>query len=144
MTKQAMYLTDDRDLPLEDQRALVIFPGGNGDWYVQVTPHHGRGMDGVRICTSGGASSACPGLPNAIAEAYRCMKAAADGVRREPGFQSELPSQLAEAKALFEAALEKALKADIHDVPFGITGEAASTWHRAQASSLQWVLEMLT
>ena len=84
MTDQAMYPTDDRDLPLEDQRALVIFPGGNGDWYVQVTPHHGRGMEGVRLCTSGGASSACPGLTNAIAEAYRCMKAAGDGQRREP------------------------------------------------------------
>jgi len=143
MTDKAMYLTDDRDLPLDDQRALVIFPGGNGDWYLQVTPHHGRSMDGVRICTSGGAASACPGLPNAIAEAYRCMKAAADGVHRDPGFQSELPSQLAEAKALFEEALEKAVKADKHDVPFGISCEEAATWHRAQASSLQWVLEML-
>lgn len=84
MSDQAMYLTDDRDLPLDEQRALVIFPGGNGDWYVQVTPHHGRSMDGVRLCTSGGASTACPGLTVAIAEAYRCMKAAAEGQRREP------------------------------------------------------------
>lgn len=89
MTSQAMYLTDDRDLPLEEQRALVVFPGGNGDWYVQVTPHHGRSIEGVRICTSGGASVACPGLGNAIAEAYRCMKAAAEGVRREPRLATE-------------------------------------------------------
>lgn len=81
---EALYLTDDRDLPLEEQRALKIFPGGNGDWYVQVTPHHGRCSEGVRLCTSGGASSACPGLTLAIAEAYRCMKAAVDGRRREP------------------------------------------------------------
>lgn len=83
MSDQAMYLTDDRDRPLDEQRALVILPGGNGDWYVQVTPHHGRSMDGVRLCTSGGASTACPGLILAIAEAYRCMKAAAEGQRRE-------------------------------------------------------------
>lgn len=44
---KAVYLTDDRDLPVEDQRALVIFPGGNGDWYVQVAPAHGRTNQGV-------------------------------------------------------------------------------------------------
>jgi len=81
---QAMYLTDDRDLPLEDQRALVIFPGGNGDWYVQVTPHHGRSIEGVRLCTSGGASSACPGLTIAVAEAYRCMKAVTESGSQSP------------------------------------------------------------
>ncbi len=74
--QKAIYLTDDRDLPLEEQRTLVIFPGGNGDWYVQVAGVNGRSMDGVRICTSGGASQACPGLSAALAEAYRCMVAA--------------------------------------------------------------------
>lgn len=82
--QSAMYLTDDRDLPLEDQRSLVIFPGGNGDWYVQVAPHHGRSTEGVRLCTSGGASSQCPGLTVAIAEAYRAMLAAQNGKKREP------------------------------------------------------------
>lgn len=70
---RAVYLTDDRDLPEEDQRALVIFPGGNGDWYVQVTGANGMGWDGVRLCTSGGASTKVPGLTSAIAEAYRCI-----------------------------------------------------------------------
>lgn len=76
---KAMYLTDDRDRPAEEQRALVIFPGGNGDWYVQVAPAHGRTTEGVRICTSGGAASSCPGLGLAIADAYRAMVAAERG-----------------------------------------------------------------
>jgi hypothetical protein len=80
---RAMYLTDDRDRPDEEQRALVIFQGGNGDWYVQVAPKHGRTTEGVRICTSGGAATHCPGLGNAIAEAYRAMVAAQNGERRE-------------------------------------------------------------
>jgi hypothetical protein len=76
---KAMYITDDRDHPVEDQRALVIFPGGNGDWYVQVAPAHGRTTEGVRICTSGGAATNCPGLGIAVAEAYRAMQAAERG-----------------------------------------------------------------
>ncbi|WP_321820730.1 MULTISPECIES: hypothetical protein [unclassified Burkholderia] len=80
---KAMYVTDDRDLPDVEQRALVIFPGGNGDWYVQVAPKHGRTIEGVRICTSGGAATQCPGLGPAIAEAYRAMLAAQNGERRE-------------------------------------------------------------
>jgi len=70
----AIYLTDDRDLPLKDQRTLVIFHGGNGDWYVQVCDYTGRGFDGVRLCTSGGASSACPGLTTAIKDAYDAIR----------------------------------------------------------------------
>jgi len=84
MQDKQMYLTDDRDKPLEEQRSLVIFQGGNGDWYVQVAPAHGRTFEGVRLCTSGGASYAAPGLTNAIAEAYRCMKEAAEGNPRDP------------------------------------------------------------
>lgn len=82
MTK-AVYVTDDRDHPVDRQFALVIFPGGNGDWYVQVAPRHGRTMDGVRISTSGGAASNCPGLGQAIAEAYRAMIAAQTGEVRQ-------------------------------------------------------------
>jgi hypothetical protein len=67
------YLTDDRDLPAEKQRELSILPGGNGDWYVSVDRPGGSGYPGVRICTSGGASSAAPGLAPAIADAYRAM-----------------------------------------------------------------------
>ncbi|HIH2744858.1 TPA: hypothetical protein ACYLN4_000524 [Burkholderia lata] len=80
----AIYLTDDRDLPEQDLRALVIFPGGNGDWYVQVTPPHGRSTEGVRICTSGGASTNCPGLGPAIAEAFRAIMASQNGSKHDP------------------------------------------------------------
>jgi hypothetical protein len=79
MLEKMMYVTDDRDLPDEDQRALVIFQGGNGDFYVQVAPKHGRTTEGVRLCTSGGASTNCPGLTGAIADAYRAMRASQSG-----------------------------------------------------------------
>lgn len=93
--EKAMYLTDDRDLPDEDLRTLVIFPGGNGDWYVQVAPKHGRTVEGVRICTSGGASTQCPGLGVAIAEAYRAMKSAQAGRTQEPVLsRSELEDEV--------------------------------------------------
>lgn len=38
MSENAVYITNDRDLPDEDQGTLVIFPGENEDWYVQVAP----------------------------------------------------------------------------------------------------------
>jgi len=69
---EVRYLTDDRD---ETQRnELVILAGDNGDWYVAVVPE-GTGTMGkaVRICTSGGAASSCPGLPVAIARAFRAI-----------------------------------------------------------------------
>lgn len=101
MTEKVMYLTDDRDLPKEDQRALVIFNGGNGDWYVQVAPAHGRTMEGVRICTSGGAASQCPGLGVAIADAYRAMKAAQSGERVSVRSRPELEEELAVWRSRF-------------------------------------------
>lgn len=69
---EARYLTDDRDLP--DRNELVIMTGGNGDWYVAVVPE-GEGTIGraVRISTSGGASSAAPGLTKAISDAFRAI-----------------------------------------------------------------------
>ncbi|MGF6440081.1 hypothetical protein [Paraburkholderia youngii] len=80
---KAMYLTDDRDLPEERQRTLVIFQGGNQDWYVQVAPKHGITTEGVRICTSGGAATHCPGLGVALADAFRAMLAAQNGQPRQ-------------------------------------------------------------
>lgn len=72
MANARRYLTDDRDE--RNRNELIIFQGGNGDWYVGVVPE-GEMWIGrtVRICTSGGAASACPGLPSAIAAAYRAM-----------------------------------------------------------------------
>lgn len=65
------WLTDDRDMP--DRLDLVIMPGGNGDWYVSVVPEGQFAARGVRICTSGGAASAAPELPRAMAMAYWAM-----------------------------------------------------------------------
>lgn len=95
MLEKMMYLTDDRDIREEDQRALVIFLGGNGDWYVQVAPKHGMTTEGVRICTSGGAATQCPGLGVAIAEAYRAMAAAKQGQQQDrPVPRGELEDEL--------------------------------------------------
>ena len=71
--REVRYLTDDRDLE-GDLNELVIGFGGNGDWYVAVVPK-GQGTIGrsMRICTSGGASAAVPGLGIAISDAFRAI-----------------------------------------------------------------------
>jgi hypothetical protein len=94
MQPPEMYPTDDHDMPKEDQRALVIFQGGNGDFYVQVTPLHGKSTEGVRLCTSGGASSRCPGLTAAIADAYRAMKAMNAGETRTVQSRAQMEEEL--------------------------------------------------
>lgn len=68
---EVRYLTDDRD---ERRRCeLVIGFGGNGDWYLGVVPEGQDGMIGasVRLCTSGGASSAIPGFVPKVADMFR-------------------------------------------------------------------------
>lgn len=72
MTDQMRYLTDDRDE--RNPNEIIITQGGNGDWYVATAPK-GQGALGkaVRICTSGGASTRCPGLAPAIANAFRAI-----------------------------------------------------------------------
>jgi len=69
---EVRYLTDDRDEKRRNE--LVITLGGNGDWYVAVVPE-GEGTigRGVRICTSGGASTIAHGLAPAIANAFRAL-----------------------------------------------------------------------
>lgn len=79
------YLTDDRDDEPGRRHELVIFPGGNGDWYLGVWPEGARGSPNtVRLCTSGGASSAAPMLPICAARMYRAL-----GPKQEP---VELPA----------------------------------------------------
>ncbi len=65
------YTTDDRDIT---EHQLCIMQGGNGDWYVSISesPDH-HPTNGIRLCTSGGAAHACPGLGRAIAAAYRAL-----------------------------------------------------------------------
>jgi hypothetical protein len=80
--REVRYLTDDRDHPEGQRNELVIGYGGNGDWYVAVVPE-GQGTLGraTRICTSGGASAAVPGLAIAIADAFRALaKAEGEGI----------------------------------------------------------------
>ena len=69
---EVRYLTDDRDCSYRME--LVIQLGGNGDWYVSVVPEGQGAVRGVRICTSGGAARRVPGLPTAIAEAFRALE----------------------------------------------------------------------
>jgi len=69
---EVRYLDDDRDSDRRNE--LVIGRGGNGDWYMAVVPE-GQGTLGktVRICTSGGASSAVPGLTRAVFDAFSAL-----------------------------------------------------------------------
>ncbi len=78
--REVRYLTDDRD-ETRRRNELVISFGGNGDWYVAVVPEGQEGTIGhsVRICTSGGASSAVPGLAPAIADMFRALLSAGEG-----------------------------------------------------------------
>jgi len=69
------YLTDDRDQ--ERRQVLHITLGGNGDFYVATTDEGLNPVRGVRICTSGGAASAVPGLGVAIAQAFLALLKAA-------------------------------------------------------------------
>jgi hypothetical protein len=67
------YLTDDRDR--EERHELVIGQAPNGDWYISVLPEGHKHGPNVRLCTSGGASSAAPGLTIAVLRAYEAIKA---------------------------------------------------------------------
>lgn len=70
----ATFQTDNRDLPIEEQMALTIIAGGNGDWYVSTHPVGQVSLHAVRICTSGGAVTNCPRLGIAISEAFTAIK----------------------------------------------------------------------
>jgi len=76
----ARYTTDDIDIDPEAHE-LVIFPGGNGDWYVQIAPQGERASNGVRITTSG---TRVDGLANAIADAYHAIKASKRATLKKP------------------------------------------------------------
>ena len=49
----------------------------------------------------------------------------------------------AQGAKIIEAALAKANRADPVDAPFGLFGEEAALWHRAQAAAFQHALEMM-
>ena len=77
------YLTDDRDAAGRHRMKLIILYGRNGDWYVTTCPEGERGIYGVRLRTSGGASSRAPGLCPGIAEAFRAIVTAHTGITFE-------------------------------------------------------------
>jgi hypothetical protein len=52
MRPEARYHSDDRDLPGSDND-LVVFFGGNGDWYVSIVKHGERIGPAARVTTSG-------------------------------------------------------------------------------------------
>lgn len=74
--REVRYLTDDRDARDGRRLELCIGWGDNGDWYVVTVPEGEHSFSMVRLCTSGGASSAVPGFVPLIAEAFRKLLAA--------------------------------------------------------------------
>ena len=71
--EEVVFVTDDRDKPDDERLSLRIIQGGNQDWYVSITPEHEGSINGIRICTSGGASVTHPGLTSAIANAIHLI-----------------------------------------------------------------------
>lgn len=100
--EQAVFVTDDRDKPLEEQLSLRIMQGGNGDWYVSIAPVDQVAINGVRISTSGGASTSTPGLTVAIADAYTAIMAAEHGSQlRTPENRRDMEEELAAWRSKF-------------------------------------------
>jgi hypothetical protein len=65
------YLTDDRDQ--NNRFELVVMHAPNGDYYIGSVPEGSVFTTGVRICTSGGASSKNPKLARAIYEVFQAL-----------------------------------------------------------------------
>lgn len=54
-----------------------------------------------------------------------------------------LESNVLDVRQLFQDKLAKAKRADHQDAPAFLDQSEAALWHQAQASALQWVLEMI-
>ncbi|MCP0917827.1 hypothetical protein MUB04_14925 [Acinetobacter indicus] len=93
--KEVTFVTDDRDKSEEDRLSLRITQGGNGDWYLSIAPVNNVAINGVRICTSGGASSSHPGLTTAISDAYQAIYNAEHGIRDRLLSRQEMEDELA-------------------------------------------------
>lgn len=65
------YRSDDRDLERGDND-LLVYPGGNGDWYVTIVEHGKRLGPTVRITTSGSPDGQ-EGVAAAVAFLFRTM-----------------------------------------------------------------------
>lgn len=113
---EVRYLTDDRDDP-KPRNELSIFRGGNGDWYVGVSPEGAMGLGQfVRICTSGGAASSCPALVQAVSDAYVALAAQAEAGCSIPDPQMTAPAEEALYRALVAShpALQRGLVRCLH------------------------------
>lgn len=93
--EEVVFVTDDRDKPDDERLSLRIIQGGNQDWYVSIAPEHEGAINGVRICTSGGASYTHPGLSAAISDAYTVLHNAKHGIRdNRPQSRAELLEEI--------------------------------------------------
>lgn len=120
MTDEARYTTDDCDID-PDVTELVIFPGGNGDWYVGTAPQGQNPRRAVRITTSG---TRVHGLAVAIAKAYRAIVAAgARAVLPRDRVEVKHTKSPAERFATFEAALSR-----INGIRNSIVGAQNVNW----------------
>lgn len=65
------YRSDDRDQERNDND-LLVFMGGNGDWYVSIVKHGEKLGPAVRLTTSGTPHN-CQDVPAAMAALYRAL-----------------------------------------------------------------------
>lgn len=93
--EEVVFVTDDRDKPDEERLSLRVIQGGNQDWYVSIAPENKGAINGVRICTSGGASCSHPGLTSAISDVYTALHNAKHGIRdKQHQSRSELQEEI--------------------------------------------------
>jgi hypothetical protein len=79
MRPEARYRSDDRDLPGSDND-LVIFFGGNGDWYVSIVKHGERIGPAARVTTSG-VPRGFEGVAPAVARLHAALRGDRSGER---------------------------------------------------------------
>lgn len=66
--------------------SLQILLGGNQDWYVSKVCSGNKELRGVRLCTSGGASSRSPELVTGVAEIYRILLSPFELDKQSPSY----------------------------------------------------------
>lgn len=94
------YHSDDRDLERGDND-LLVYPGGNGDWYVTIVEHGKRLGPTVRITTSGSPDGQ-EGVAAAVAHLFRAM-----GGERDPAVAEQRPALEAMSRAQLVAWAEQ-------------------------------------
>ena len=72
LTEPRRYRSDDRDLGERNDTDLMVYQGGNGDWYLTIVPHGQHIGPTVRLTTSG-VPRGCEGVPVALARLFRAL-----------------------------------------------------------------------